>query len=80
MCQSRLDYVFVSKYLSTKINKVEVDWAFEQSDHASVAVGMYLKEEIIMGPGLTRINSYVLDNPITLLGVNNKLFCWLFKP
>ena len=26
-----------------------------QSDHASVAVGMYLKEEVIMGPGLTRI-------------------------
>ena len=26
--QSRLDYVFVSRYLSTKIMKVEVDWAF----------------------------------------------------
>ena len=33
---------------------MEVDWAFEQSDHTSVTVGMYLKEEIKMGPGLTR--------------------------
>ena len=46
-----------------------MDWAFEQSDHASVAVGMYLKEEVTMGPGLNRINSSVLDDPIALLGV-----------
>ena len=55
------------KYLPTKIAKVEVDWAFKQSDHASVAVGMYLKEEVIMGPGLTRINSSVLNDPLALL-------------
>ena len=47
MCRLRLDHVFVSKYLSTKITKAEIDWAFEQSDHASVAIGMYLKEEIL---------------------------------
>ena len=46
LCQSRLDNVFVSRYLSNKITKVEVVWAIEQSDHASVAVVMYLKEEI----------------------------------
>ena len=28
---------------------------------------------IIMGPGLTRINSSVLDDPITLQGVKNDL-------
>ena len=58
---------FCLKYLPTKIAKVEVDWAFKQSDHASVAVGMYLKEEVIMGPGLTRINSSVLNDPLALL-------------
>ena len=45
-----------------------MDWAFEQSDHASVIVGMYLKEKVIMEPGLTRINSSVLDDPKALLG------------
>ena len=45
-----------------------MDWAFEQLDHASVTVGMYLKEKVIMGPGLTRINSSVLDDLIALLG------------
>ena len=47
--------------------------AFEQSDHASVAVGMYLKEEIIIGPGLNRINSSVLDDLVALSGVKNDL-------
>ena len=50
-----------------------MDWAFEQSDHASVAVGMYLKEEVTMGPGLTRINSSELDDPIAVLGVKSDL-------
>ena len=32
---------------------------------------MYLKEEVTMGPGLTRIKSSVLDDPIALLGFKN---------
>ena len=52
---------------------MEVDLAFEQSDLASVAVGIYLKEEIAMGPELTRINLSVLDDIVALLGVKNDL-------
>ena len=53
--------------------------AFKQSDHASAAVGMYLKEEIIMGPGLTRINSSELYDPVALLGVKNDLETCLIR-
>ena len=31
-CQSRLDYIFVSRYLGTKVISVSTYWAFEQSD------------------------------------------------
>jgi exonuclease III len=32
----RIDYIFVSNILLSKITGASVDWAFESSDHASV--------------------------------------------
>ena len=66
-CYSRLDYLFVSNYLASKIIKVHNDWSYEQSDHASLHVEMYINEEIVMGPGLTRVNVSVLDDPYKLV-------------
>ncbi len=34
----RLDYIFVSIYIISKITGASTDWAFESSDHATVKV------------------------------------------
>ena len=49
--------------------KVIFKYGFEQSDHASVLVEMYINEEIKVGPGLTRVNSVLLDDPVKLTAV-----------
>ena len=36
----------MSHYLTTKIIKVDLDWAFEQSDQASVSVELHLDQDI----------------------------------
>ena len=53
----------------TRIDKVAVDWAFEQSHHASLKVEVLLGEKIDRGPGLTRIKASILENPASLLTV-----------
>jgi hypothetical protein len=62
-----LDYLFVSSYLATKIIKIRNDWFYEQSDNASLYAEMYINGEIVMRPGLTRVNFSVLDNPCRLV-------------
>ena len=42
--KSRLDYIFVSQYLTSRITNVEVKYGFELSDHASVLVEMHVNE------------------------------------
>ena len=68
-CQSRLDYIFVSQYLTSRISRVEVSYGFELSDHADVMVEMHINEDIEVGPGLTKVNSSVFNNPVNLLAV-----------
>ena len=53
---SRLDYIFMSGFLTSRINSVATDWAYEQSDHASIVIKMKIDTEIVKGPGLTRVN------------------------
>ena len=72
-CQSRLDYIFVSQYLTTRINRVEVNYSFEQSDQAGIFVKMHINEDIVTGLGLTKVNSSVLNNPVNLLAVTSEL-------
>ena len=76
-CYSRLDYIFTSVYLSSRIIKVKTDWAFEQSDHASVYEEIYINEEANAGPGLTKVNSNILENPsylkLAISEINNLL-------
>ena len=66
----RLD---VSRYLSTRIDKVGLDWAFEQSDHASVVIELSLVENVRMGPGLTIINAQLLNDPAALASARTEL-------
>ena len=51
---------------NNRINKVEVKFGFEQSDHASVVVEMCVNEEISVGPGLIKVNCEILNNPVQL--------------
>ena len=48
---------------------MSADYAFEQSDHATVKVDLSLEADIQPGPGLNRINPEVLNNPVSLLAV-----------
>ena len=48
---------------------MEVKYGFEQSDHASVLVEMHINEEIRVGPGLTRVNSVLLEDLLKLTAV-----------
>jgi exonuclease III len=72
-CQSRLDYIFISRYLATRVINVELDWALEQSDHASVLIVLGLVEEDPIGPGITRVNGQILENPSILASTRTEL-------
>ena len=54
------------------VNSV-LDQGYEKSDHASVMVGLHIGDETSMGPGLTKVNSLVLDDPDNLAIVKSKL-------
>jgi hypothetical protein len=41
---------------------VQLEWSCEQSDHASVYVELHINEDIVMGPGLTRIDAHVVND------------------
>jgi hypothetical protein len=41
---------------------VQVEWSNEQSEHALLYLELHINEEIVMGPGLTRINADVLND------------------
>ena len=73
MCQSRIDYIFMSTYLTNKVSNVALDWGYEKSDHASVMVGLHIGDETEMGPGLIRVNSLALDDPTNLSIVKTEL-------
>jgi hypothetical protein len=45
----------------------------EQSDLASLCVKMHISYVIVIGPGLTRVNVYVLDDPFKLGVANVKI-------
>ncbi len=46
---SRLDYIFVSNSVISKISGASIDWAFESSDHASVQIDFTFEEEPMTG-------------------------------
>jgi exonuclease III len=72
-CYSRLDYVFLSNSLLNKIVNTRIDWAFEKSDHAAVLIDLREESKINQGPGLPRINTKILEDPITSLQIGMEI-------
>jgi len=62
-CYSRLDYVFVSSEFETQIKEARVDWNFDTSDHAAVRIDFEDEDEVKMGPGITKLNMKILEDP-----------------
>ena len=68
-----MSYIFVSHYLSTKVISVSTYWAFEQSDHASVKIDFLLHEEVTTGPGLTKINTTIMDDAVNAVKIRSSI-------
>jgi hypothetical protein len=58
-----LDYIFASSFLLSKITKVELNWAFETSDHASVQTDFKFENIPTKGPGIIKVNTRILEDP-----------------
>ena len=60
---SRLDYIFVSEYTVRNIVRADLDWVFDKSDHAAVMISIRTNEEMLCGPGPTKVNTKCLEDP-----------------
>jgi len=72
-CYSRLDYLFISNGLVSRIVNSRVDWAFEKSDHAALITTIKLNPEISKGPGILKVNPIILNDPQKLEQVRSDL-------
>ncbi len=59
----------MSNSLLSKITGASVDWAFESSDHASVKIDFTFEEEPKRGPGIVKVNTKILDDPLVALQI-----------
>jgi len=64
-CFSRLDYIFVSNDLLSRIKHAKIDWCVEKSDHAAVICGFTIETKFEKGPGIARLNTRLLDDERT---------------
>ena len=72
-CYSRLDYIYVSKELRNRLGSARVDWAFEKSDHAALSTLIRIKEEIIKGKGIAKVNTEILKDPQKVIQIREEL-------
>ena len=72
-CYSRLDYIYVSNTLKSRIVTSGTDWAFDRSDHAAVITKIRIKEEINKGPGITTINVEIMKDPFKISKMREEL-------
>jgi hypothetical protein len=68
-----LDYIFVSNSIVSKISAASIDWAFESSDHASVKINFTFEEEPARGPGIVKVNTKILDDPVVVLQIGTAI-------
>jgi exonuclease III len=61
---SRLDYIFISNSVISKISGASIDWAFEASDHASVRIDFTFEEEPMRGRGIVKVNTKILEDQL----------------
>ncbi len=72
-CYSRLDYVFLSKALISKVSKTKIDWAFEKSDHAALIIELFEDDTPTQGPGLIKINVKILEDPTVTKQIESEI-------
>jgi exonuclease III len=70
---SRLDYIFVSNSVISKISGASINWAFESSDHASVKIDFTFEEEPMRGPGIVKFNTKILEDPAVVLQIGKEI-------
>jgi exonuclease III len=70
---SRLDYIFVSNSIISKITSASIDWAFESSDLASVKIDFTFEEEPLRGSGIVKVNTKILDDPVVVLQMGKEI-------
>jgi hypothetical protein len=63
----------VSKDLSTRIKKAKIEWAFEKSDHAAVKITLVQESEPRRGPGITKVNTRILEDPKVAADVEKEI-------
>jgi len=61
-CFSRLDYIFVAKYMIGTLVSAELDWCLDSSDHAAVKCQFKFERLEQKGPGIARLNTKLLEN------------------
>ena len=57
----------------SKISGASIDWAFESSDHASVKIDFTFEEEPVRGPGIAKVNTKILDDPVVVLQIGTAI-------
>jgi exonuclease III len=72
-CFSRLDYIFVSENILSFLEDWKIDWAYDQSDHAALILGFNFPIANQFGPGIARVNTSVLQNPMILSQIRKNL-------
>ncbi len=72
-CYSHLDYIFMSTSLLPKIKKTKLDWAYKASDHAALQIDLRIEDTPIRGPGLIKVNTRILEDPILTNKIAEKI-------
>jgi len=72
-CYSRLDMVFASDEIESKIRNVSTDWSFDNSDHAMVEITFEIPYTRRKGPGLPKVNATILNTDHVGQEVKNRL-------
>jgi hypothetical protein len=65
----RLDYIFVSRSIVSRISGASIDWAFE----SSVKIDFTFEEEPVRGPGIVKVNTKILDDPAAVLQIGKEI-------
>jgi hypothetical protein len=73
LCYSRLDCIYVSQSIESRIKSSSTNWGFDKSDHVAVTTSIRLKNEIKKGPGITKVNTDILKNPTTIAQIRDEI-------
>ena len=76
-CYSRLDYIFISNSLLQQIHNAKHDWSFESSDHAAVMITFSEKNLPRKGPGIVKVNTEILNNPIVSKQIEEEIIAMM---